>query len=205
VAQRLVAATAEIERLRGELARVEEENRAFLATMRHMNAAAESVLEEARAEAAETRARVAAEAYERLVVARADARAALHEERARAADELELLAAVREKVAAERETLTLFHTQMSGKLRHLVHAMLDFADRPPSELEAAPEDGDAIEVVGTEADGAPAAEPTDGRGGAAPAPHDPIGAHDAELEQAFAEFFGGDDAEPSRGWILNEQ
>jgi hypothetical protein len=128
---------AELARLRTEVSRLEEENRAYVRAMRHMTSAAEEVLADARREAAETRARVAAEAYERLTVARADARAAVYEERRRLAAELELLAAVREKITEERTTLTQFHSQLNGRLRQLVHAMVEFTDRSP-ELAAGP-------------------------------------------------------------------
>jgi hypothetical protein len=207
LATELAAARAEIVRLHGDVHRLQEENRAFLLSMRHMTAAAETVVAEARAEAAETLTRAAAEAYERLVVARADARAAVHEERHRAATELEMLVAVRERIAEERASLTQFHSHLSGRLRNLVHAMLEFADRAPM-LDAAPlahETGviEAVAQYAGEAGAEPAIElaprPADMR------PADPIGAHDAELEQAFAEFFGGDEHEPSRRWILNDQ
>jgi hypothetical protein len=123
---------AEVARLTDENARLAEENRAFVTSVRHMTRAAEEVLIDARREAAETRARAAAEAYERLIVARADARAAVHEERSRTAAELELLAAVRERLQAERSTLSLFQDELSGRLRDLVSAVFDFEDRTPS-------------------------------------------------------------------------
>src|SRR5690606_939014 len=129
---RVADCQAEIERLRAEVARLTEENRAFVSSVRHMTSAAEEVLAEARREAAETRARTAAEAYERLVVARADARAAVHEERQRTAAELELLAAVRERIEDERNALSIFQNQLSGRLRDLVRAVFDFEERSPS-------------------------------------------------------------------------
>ena len=128
---------AEVARLTDENSRLTEENRAFVCSVRHMTSAAEEVLVEARREAADTRARAAAEAYERLVVARADARAAVHEERQRTAAELELLAAVRERLQAERSTLSLFQDELSGRLRELVSAVFDFEERTPS-LSAGP-------------------------------------------------------------------
>jgi hypothetical protein len=200
---------AELDRLRAEVARLEEENRAYVRAMRHMTAAAEDVLADARREAAETRARVAAEAYERLTVARADARAAVYEERRRLAAELELLAAVREKITEERTSLTQFHSHLNVRLRQLVHAMVDFTDRSP-QLEAAPaqpvpssgarHEDDVIDTV--------AEEKADlGSNGRERHPLlDTITAHDEELEEAFAAFFSADiDMEPSRTWILNDQ
>lgn len=132
VDSRIADCQAEVERLRAEVARLTEENRAFVSSVRHMTSAAEEVLAEARREAAETRARTAAEAYERLVVARADARAAVHEERQRTAAELELLAAVRERIQAERSTLSNFQDELSGRLRDLVSAVFDFEENTPS-------------------------------------------------------------------------
>ena len=210
--EQLVAAMTEIDRLRAEVSRLAEENRAFLAAMRHMTSASEEVLAEARLEAAETRARAAAEAYERLVVARADSRAAVHEQRQRAAAELELLAAVRERVTEERAVLVQFHGQLNGHLRQLVGAMLDFTDRTPvvdppervtliSDLELphlptalteGMEERPALDVGGHTLTDMPAISV------------DPTAEADEELEQAFAEFFGAGDNEPSRSWILND-
>jgi hypothetical protein len=215
----LVAATAEIERLRTEVQRLAEENRAFVTSVRHMTRAAEEVLADARQEAAETRARAAAEAYERLIVARADARAAVHEERRRTAAEIELLAAVREKIADERATLSTFQNQLSGRLRDLVRAVFDFEESAPT-LGAGPSwDGSRgeripdmvvpdeprvfvpghidVEAITIE-DVYPAGErSTD---------VDPSEDAEEELEAAFAAFFSADvEGEPSRTWILNDR
>ena len=201
--ERLVAAEAEIDRLQGEVARLAEENRAFLAAMRHMTAASDEVLAEARQEAADTRAKAAAEAYERLVVARADARAAVHDERQRAASELALLAAVRVRVTEERAELTQFHSQLNGHLRNLMHAMVDFTERAPVL--------DPVEPITLVVSSTPAVEervPLDVNGHTLtdmPAiTVDPAADADEELEQAFRDFFGDGDVEPSRSWILND-
>jgi hypothetical protein len=157
----LDAAHAQISALEARLERSEEENRAFIQTLRHVASAAEELLTEARHDAATLRGaaehevvsmrtemeqRLAlavgeahreatrvldeahATAHELVVVARADAREIVHEERRAAASDLEMLAAVRERIAEERESLTRFHDQLSGRLRGLVEAMLDFAD-----------------------------------------------------------------------------
>lgn len=211
----LAEAHAEIERLKAEVARLSEENRAFVSSVKHMTSAAEEVLEEARREAAETRARVAAEAYERLVVARADARAAVHEERQRVAAELELLAAVRERIEDERNALSIFQNQLSGRLRDLVRAVFEFEERSPS-LPAGPSwagiDADAGEERRAE-ESAPlethaaedyvdavVIEDRDEPGLAV----DPADEAEEELEAAFAAFFHADiEGEPSRHWILD--
>lgn len=211
----LAEAHAEIERLKAEVARLSEENRAFVSSVKHMTAAAEQVLDEARREAAETRARVAAEAYERLVVARADARAAVHEERQRVAAELELLAAVRERIEDERNTLSVFQDQLSGRLRDLVRAVFDFEERSPS-LPAGPswEGSDAHVADERRADDTVRAESsaTDDYVDAVVIEDreepglsvDPADEAEEELEAAFAAFFHADiEGEPSRHWILD--
>jgi hypothetical protein len=204
-------AAAEIERLRSEVQRLTEENRAFVASVKHMTRAAEEVLAEARQEAAETRARAAAEAYERLIVARADANAAVHEERRRTAAEIELLAAVRERIADERATLSIFQNQLSGRLRDLVRAVFDFEENAPTlgagpswEPPEEPVPGmvvpdepriaeDVARVVETIlVDERPAADV------------DPSEDAEEELEAAFAAFFSAEiEGEPSRHWIMN--
>jgi hypothetical protein len=208
---RLALAQAEIERLHAEVERLSEENRAFVTSARHLTRAAEEVLAEARQEAAETRARAAAEAYERLIVARADARASVHEERRRTAAEIELLVAVRERIADERATLTQFQSQLSGRLRDLVRAVFEFEEQAPT-LGAGPswerdaavpgmvvpdeprisvEDLMVVDAVVVD-DGLPAGDV------------DPSEDAEEELEAAFAAFFSADvEGEPSRNWILN--
>jgi hypothetical protein len=206
----LAAATAEIERLRAEVQRLSEENRAFVTAARHMTRAAEEVLAEARREAA-------AEAYERLIVARADARAAVHEERRRTAAEIELLAAVRERIADERATLSIFQNQLSGRLRDLVRAVFDFEENAPS-LGAGPSwERPPEPMPGMVVPDEPvyrAADRFDDRAGVvdailvedrAPAADvDPADDAEEELEEAFRAFFSADvEGEPSRTWILN--
>jgi hypothetical protein len=204
-------AAAELERLRSEVQRLTEENRAFFASVKHMTRAAEEVLAEARREAAETRARAAAEAYERLIVARADACAAVHEERRRTAAEIELLAAVRERIADERATLSIFQNQLSGRLRELVRAVFDFEEsaptlgagpswEPPDDpipgmvVPDEPRVEDVVRVVETIlVDERPAI-----------ADVDPSDDAEEELEAAFAAFFSAEiEGEPSRHWIMN--
>jgi hypothetical protein len=204
---------SELERLRAEVRRLSEENRAFVSSVKHMTRAAEEVLDEARREAAETRARAAAEAYERLVVARADARAAVHEERRRTAAEIELLAAVRERIADERATLSIFQNQLSGRLRDLVRAVFEFEEHAPSlgagpSWEAAPDEpvpGMVVPeepVLREEVRRVVDAVLVDERPPAADV--DPSEDAEEELEAAFAAFFSADvEGEPSRSWILN--
>jgi hypothetical protein len=157
------AALARVEILESRLARAEEENRAFVGSLRHAADLAEQMLQQARTEAEELRARATtalaevqhqidqhrasylelvqreaadlleqarAAAHEMVIVARADAREAVHEERRKIADELEMLGAVRARVTEERRALASFHAQLSGRLRQLVHSMVDFSDDP---------------------------------------------------------------------------
>jgi DNA replication initiation complex subunit (GINS family) len=211
---RLAEAAVEIEQLRAEVQRLSEENRAFVTSVRHMTRAAEEVLAEARQEAAETRARAAAEAYERLIVARADARAAVHEERQRTAAEIELLAAVRERITDERATLSMFQNQLSGRLRELVRAVFDFEENAPT-LAAGPSwestDHDPVpdmvvpdEPVVRVADDVAFVEAVLVEDRPPVADMDPADDAEEELEAAFAAFFSADvEGEPSRNWILN--
>ena len=230
------AARSRISVLESRVARAEEENRAFLQSLRHAAAAAEELLDEARGEAvlirdAATRhaAEVAGEldarrdsltteaqrdagrildearttAYELVVVARADAREAVHEERLRAANELEMLAMARERVSDERNTLTHYHAQLGGRLRELAHSMVEFAERRP-EVEPSDPTFAATVLTGPQVGGAMRSLAT-----AVPRP---AGADRAEthadeehLERAFNEFFSADiEHEPSRRWILED-
>lgn len=222
---RLAVAERESERLRSENARLAEENRAFVTSARHLTNAAEQVLADARREAADTRARAAAEAYERLIVARADARLAVHEEREKTAAELELLAAVRERIMQERSSLSTFQNELSGRLRDLVRAVFDFEEHAPM-LAPGPSwsSDDNISVVD---------EPVTANGSVVesavvesvvvddrdprrnevpmgvvvdPSAVDPAEPAEEELEAAFAAFFSTDvEGEPSRHWILNDR
>jgi hypothetical protein len=259
------AALARLGILESRLARAEEENRAFVGSLRHAADLAEQMLQQARAEADELRARATralaevrnqieehrtaylehvqreatgvleqarAAAHEMVVVARADAREAVHEERRKIADELEMLAAVRARVTEERRALTAFHAQLSGRLRQLVHAMVDFSDDPtmtagtafaktvltgpqrPSmalgELRPIPRDAEVPAPAPAPAE-TPAAEPTEGASieptlrSFPTADRSLIHAEDEHLDQAFEQFFSSDvEHEPSRRWILED-
>ena len=144
-----------------------------------------------------------ATAYELVVVARADAREAVREERLRAANELEMLAMVRVRVSEERNTLTQYHAQLDGRLRELAHSMLEFAERRP-EVERSDQAFAATVLTGPQVGGAMESLAT--------AVSRPAGADRAEthadeehLERAFNEFFSADiEHEPSRRWILED-
>ena len=230
------AAQSCISVLESRVARAEEENRAFLQSLRHAAAAAEELLDEARGEAAlirdaatrhavevagELDARRAslttdaqrdavcmldearATAYELVVVARADAREAVHEERLRAANELEMLATARERVSDERETLTRYHAQLGGRLRELAHSMVEFAERRP-EVEPSDPMFAATVLTGPQVGGAMQSLAT-----AVPRPagadRTETHADEEHLERAFDEFFSADiEHEPSRRWILED-
>jgi hypothetical protein len=242
----LVAAHARIADQQVKLAQLEEENRAFMQSLRHVAAAAEELLAEARTEAATLREAVErdiasahaeldarrasivtdsrreadrlldesrATAHEIIVVARADAREAVHEERRRAADDLEMLAALRERIAEERNTLTQFHTQLSGRLRYLMHSMLEFADQNPSldlgssstfasTVLTGPQPARSIALSG------PVDLPDADRAAASRAstPEGDMHGDEAHLDRAFDAFFSSDDIDedPSRRWILED-
>jgi cell division septum initiation protein DivIVA len=191
VQSRLEAANAEIERLTAEVARLGEENRAFVRSMRIMTVASEEVLAEARAEAAETLARAATEAYERLVVARADARDAMQLERERLEADRTTLSQLRASVAEEQRSLQRYHASLGGRVRQLVHAMVQFADRAPALAAGDENDRNVIDAA--------AEEQVD-----ATAVPDPAEHAGEEMEEAFAAFFSDLDVEPSRSWILSE-
>jgi hypothetical protein len=227
---RLAVAERESERLRSENARLAEENRAFVTSARHLTNAAEQVLADARREAADTRARAAAEAYERLIVARADARLAVHEEREKTAAELELLAAVRERIMQERSSLSTFQNELSGRLRDLVRAVFDFEEHAPmlapgpswssddhisvvdepvtasgSVVESAVVESAVVESVVVD-DRDPRRNEVPMGVVVDPSAVDPAEPAEEELEAAFAAFFSTDvEGEPSRHWILNDR
>ena len=250
----LVAAHARIADQQVKLAQLEEESRAFTQSLRHVAAAAEELLAEARAETlAEARAEAAtmreaverdiasahaeldarrasivtdsrreadrlldesrATAHELVVVARSDAREAVHEERRRAADDLEMLVALRERIADERNTLTEFHTQLSGRLRALMHSMLQFTDQDPSldlgnsstfasTVITGPQPARSIPLSG------PVELPRANRAAAPRASTPEGGMHgdEAHFDRAFDAFFSSDDIDkdPSRRWILKD-
>lgn len=169
----LDVAQGRITLLESKLQRAEEENSAFMQSLRHVAAAAEELMAESRAEADSMQATAQAEAdsmraavqaeaevmrsevsraledslsqaqreaeqllsdartqaFEMVAVARADARDALMSEHSRVSEEAEMLSAMRERIEAERQALSSMHSQLSGRLRTLVKAMLEFADR----------------------------------------------------------------------------
>ncbi len=244
----LAAAQQRIADLQARLAGAEEENRAFMQSLRHVAAAAEELLAEARVEATAMRASVErdiaiahteldarrasimidsqrdadrlldesrATAHELVVVARADARAAVHEERRRAADDLEMLAALRERIAEERNTLTQFHTQLSGRLRYLMHSIIEFAEHNPSLELGDPSTFASTVITGPQparsiALSGPVELPDADRAAATKAtPSTPEGdmhGDEAHLDRAFDAFFSNDDIDedPSRRWILED-
>ena len=83
---------------------------------------------EARQEANDIVSGARSEAQERVIVARADARSLVSEERRRVADELEMLAIVRETVVAERDALLSFHSDLNGRLREVVTSIVNYSN-----------------------------------------------------------------------------
>ncbi len=148
-----------------------------------------------------------AAAHEIVVVARADAREAVLAERRRAAEELAVLASVRERIADERRSLTQFHAQLAGRLRPVLSAISDFVTQAPTA------DGNAsfsaTVLTGPQIASAHVALAQDI---AAPCASAPTGvepslfARDEEhLDQAFEEFFSDEvEDDPSRRWILED-
>lgn len=140
--------------LASRLARAEEENLAFVRSLRHAAAAAEELLAEATAEADAVRAgaeadagrmvaaaqaravalieAAVAEATELVAVARADARDAQAAERATIEEARTALATVEASIAADRAALVRHHAELTAGLRSLARAMGLAADEPPT-------------------------------------------------------------------------
>jgi hypothetical protein len=169
------------------------------------------------------------EARERVVVARADAKTLVAEERRKVADELEMLAVVRETVVAERDALLSFHADLNGRLREIVTSIVNYSsDDEIHELAAiggiiSPElapsrsrhDTTPVHdyVVERDEDTAVAVAPPTATPPPAPPlstspadenaqPHDPLA--DEHFDRAFSSFMGGEaDVEPSRRWMIS--
>ena len=236
------AAQSQILVLESRVARAEEENRAFMQSLRHAAAAAEELLDEARVEAASMRSgaerdvaksralldqrhasllvdaqrdaaalldQARAVAHEIVVVARADAREAVLAERRRAAEELAVLAVVRERIADERRSLTEYHAQLAGRLRPVLSAISDFVTQAPAAAPDGPATFSSTVLTGPQIASAHLDVARDVATPAAPTPtavEPSLFARDEEhLDRAFEEFFSGEvDDDPSRRWILED-
>jgi hypothetical protein len=94
----------------------------------HVARLGEQMVAEARQEAHDIVSGARTEAHERVIVARADAKTLVSEERRRVADELEMLAIVRETVVAERDALLSFHADLNSRLREVVTSIVNYSN-----------------------------------------------------------------------------
>lgn len=140
--------------LESRLARAEEENVAFVRSLRHAAAAAEELLAEATAEADAVRAGAAstaaavlaaaearavalvetatADAAEIVAAARAEAHDAHADERAAIDEARAALGAIEASIAADRAALVRHHADLTAGLRALARAMGLAADEAPT-------------------------------------------------------------------------
>ena len=128
VTNQLSAAQQRIQLLEHQLDQLSHENEALTQMINHVARLGEQMVAEARQEAHDIVSGARSEAQERVIVARADARTLVSEERRRVADELEMLAIVRETVVAERDALLSFHSDLNGRLREVVTSIVNYSN-----------------------------------------------------------------------------
>jgi len=128
VSIQLSAAQQRIQLLEHQLDQLSHENEALTQMINHVARLGEQMVAEARQEAHDIVSGARSEAQERVVVARADARTLVSEERRKVADELEMLAIVRETVVAERDALLSFHSDLNGRLREIVTSIVNYSN-----------------------------------------------------------------------------
>jgi len=128
VSSQLSAAQQRMQLLEHQLDQLSHENEALTQMINHVARLGEQMVAEARQEAHDIVAGARSEAHERVIVARADAKTLVSEERRRVADELEMLAVVRETVVAERDALLSFHSDLNGRLRELVTSIVNHSN-----------------------------------------------------------------------------
>ena len=124
----LSAAQQRLQLLEHQLDQLSHENEALTQMINHVARLGEQMVAEARQEAHDIVSGARSEAQERVIVARADARSLVSEERRRVADELEMLAIVRETVVAERDALLSFHSDLNGRLREIVTSIVNYSN-----------------------------------------------------------------------------
>lgn len=127
VERQFEAARQRIQLLEGQLDQLSHENAALTEMINHVARLGEQMVADARQEAHDIVAGARSEAQERVVVARADARTLVSEERRKAAEELEMLAVVRETVIRERDALLSFHSDLNGRLREIVTSIVNYS------------------------------------------------------------------------------
>jgi len=128
VTNQLSAAHQRLQLLEHQLDQLSHENEALTQMINHVARLGEQMVAEARQEAHDIVSGARSEAQERVIVARADARSLVSEERRRVADELEMLAIVRETVVAERDALLSFHSDLNGRLRQVVTSIVNYSN-----------------------------------------------------------------------------
>ena len=128
VSIQLSAAQQRLQLLEHQLDQLSHENEALTQMINHVARLGEQMVAEARQEAHDIVSGARSEAQERVIVARADAKSLVSEERRRVADELEMLAIVRETVVAERDALLSFHSDLNGRLREIVTSIVNYSN-----------------------------------------------------------------------------
>ena len=128
VSRQLGVAQQRIQLLEGQLDQLSHENEALTQMINHVARLGEQMVAEARQEAHDIVSGARSEAQERVIVARADAKTLVSEERRRVADELEMLAVVRETVVRERDALLSFHSDLNGRLREIVTSIVNYSN-----------------------------------------------------------------------------
>jgi cell division septum initiation protein DivIVA len=128
VSRQLGAAQQRIQLLESQLDQLSHENEALTQMINHVARLGEQMVAEARQEAHDIVSGARSEAQERVIVARADAKTLVSEERRRVADELEMLAVVRETVVRERDALLSFHSDLNGRLREIVTSIVNYSN-----------------------------------------------------------------------------
>jgi cell division septum initiation protein DivIVA len=124
----LSAAQQRIQLLEHQLDQLSHENEALTQMINHVARLGEQMVAEARQEAHDIVSGARSEAHERVIVARADAKTLVSEERRKVADELEMLAIVRETVVGERDALLAFHSDLNGRLREVVTSIVNYSN-----------------------------------------------------------------------------
>jgi cell division septum initiation protein DivIVA len=128
ISDQLSAAQQRLQLLEHQLDQLSHENAALTQMINHVARLGEQMVAEARQEAHDIVSGARSEAQERVIVARADAKSLVSEERRRVADELEMLAIVRETVVAERDALLSFHSDLNGRLREIVTSIVNYSN-----------------------------------------------------------------------------
>ena len=127
VGRQLGLAQQRVQLLEEQLDQLSHENQALTQMINHVARLGEQMVAEARQEANDIISGARSEAQERVVVARADARTLVSEERMKVANELEMLAVVRETVVRERDALLSFQTDLNGRLREIVTSIVNYS------------------------------------------------------------------------------